>query len=409
MAFGDGADDAALRAAWYGFCDTLKTSGDLAFKDVNPGSSLQRADAFRFLTQALSQAFDLALETRDPRAPGLHAFCGPRRKLGADCADFTYHQAWIDGASTYRLSGRKGSARFFNITVQGARLERHAGTDGRSRNLHEPFGDMPEANIFGHQIEAHADGCFELFIGGERAGANWLPTTPDSRKLFIRQGFDDWDETPAELHMERLGMTGPAALPTPGRMIEAIDWARDFLLGCMSDWPDLQLETGLVMQPDLLNAFPGMGADAGNQKRGRAASIMHWRLAPDEALVITFGEHPAFWSFTNMGIFCNSMDYLYRPVSYTPARTARDLDSRIRLVMAHRDPGYANWIDTQAFETGFLAFRTMMSADAPTLSTEVVKISGLADALPGSPTMRPEQRLAALDARYRAICRRFGL
>jgi Protein of unknown function (DUF1214) len=409
VAFGDGTDDFALRAAWHDFCDSLKASGDLAFKDANPASSLQRADAFRFLTQALGQAFDLGLETRDPQAPGLHAFCGPRRKLGADCADFAYHQAWIDGASSYRLSGDKGSARFFNVTVQGARPDLHPGTEGHSRNLHEPFGDAPEANIFGHQIETDADGCFELIIGGERAGANWLPTTPDSRKLFIRQGFDGWDEIPAKLHIERLGMDCPAPLPASGRMIEAIGWARDFLSGCMTDWPDLQLETGLVMQPGLLNAFPGMAEDSGNQQRGRTASIMQWRLAPDEALVINFDEHPAFWSFTNMGVFCNSMDYLYRPVSYTPARTPRDRDGRIRLVMAHEDPGYANWIDSQGFETGFLAFRTMMSAEAPLLGTDVVKSSDLAGVLSGSLTIDDNQRRAELEVRYRAICDRFGL
>ena len=119
MAFGDGPDDAALRAAWENFCDQLKAAGERVFKDHNPSSGLQRADAFRFLTQNLGQAFDLALETRDPRYPLIHAFCNPTRKLGGDCADFAYQQAWIDGESTYRITGNRGTARFFNITVQG--------------------------------------------------------------------------------------------------------------------------------------------------------------------------------------------------------------------------------------------------------------------------------------------------
>lgn len=165
----------------------------------------------------------------------------------------------------------------------------------------------------------------------------------------------------------------------------------------------------MVIQPGLLNAFPGMAEDSGNQQRGRATSIMQWRLPPGESLIISLDEHPAFWSFTNMGVFCNSMDYLYRPVSYTLARTARDRDGRIRLVMAHEDPTYANWIDTQGFETGFLAFRAMMSADAPLLRTDVVKFSELAGAVPGSPTIDDNQRRAELEARYRATCNRFGL
>src|ERR1700750_3433594 len=142
MADGEGPDDAALHAAWSEFCDRLKAAGDRAFKDENPASGEQRVDAFRFLTQNLGQAFDLALETKDTRYPVLHTFCNPTRKLGGDCADFTYQQAWIDGQSIYRITGTRGTAPFFNITVPGAR------PDGAGV-LHEPFGDVPETNLLG--------------------------------------------------------------------------------------------------------------------------------------------------------------------------------------------------------------------------------------------------------------------
>ena len=164
MAFGDSPDDAALRAAWREFCDQLRAAGDQVFKDHNPATPLQRADAFRFLTQNLGQAFDLALETKDPRYPVLHAFCTPLRKLGGDAADFTYRQAWIDGDCVYRITGNTGTARFLNFTVQGPRPETQPGTGWPS--LHEPFGDIPEANLFKHQIETAPDGSFELHLGG---------------------------------------------------------------------------------------------------------------------------------------------------------------------------------------------------------------------------------------------------
>ena len=91
----------------------------------------------------LGQAFDLALEAKDTRYPVIHAFCNPTRKLGGDSADFIYQQAWIDGQSTYRITGNRGSARFFNVTVQGPRSV-------GSGVLHEPFGDVPGANLFDH-------------------------------------------------------------------------------------------------------------------------------------------------------------------------------------------------------------------------------------------------------------------
>ena len=79
MAFGDGPHDAALQAAWSEFCGQLQRAGERVFKDHNPSSGTHRVDAYRFLTQNLGQAFDLALETRDTGYPALHTFCGPTR------------------------------------------------------------------------------------------------------------------------------------------------------------------------------------------------------------------------------------------------------------------------------------------------------------------------------------------
>ena len=100
------------------------------------------------------------------------------------------------------------------------------------------------------------------------------------------------------------------------------------------------------------------------RKRGRAAVNMHWVLAPDEALIIEFPEHDGLWTFTNMGVFFNSMDFLYRPVSYTPSRTAVDSDGTVRLILAHDDPGYHNWLDTQRFERGNITYRHMLEGSA---------------------------------------------
>src|SRR4030095_6575223 len=121
MSFGDCADDEALRTAWKQFCRNLEAAGETVFKDTNPANGLHRADGFRFLTQNLGQAFDLALETKNSQYPVIHAFCSPFCKLGGDNADFVYQQAWIDGNSVYKISGNRGTARFLNFAVQGPR------------------------------------------------------------------------------------------------------------------------------------------------------------------------------------------------------------------------------------------------------------------------------------------------
>jgi hypothetical protein len=413
MAYLDSPHDEALRKAWHEFCARLQAAGDQVFKDYNPATPLQRADGFRFLTQNLGQAFDLALETKDTRYPVIHAFCTPLCKLGGDSADYTYQQAWIDGQSVYRIAGHRGTARFLNFAVQGPRPERQPGTDIPS--LHEPFGDIPEANLLGHQLKSAPDGSFELYIGGSQREPNWLPTTPGSRKLFIRQGFDRWDEEPGRFTIERLGMEAPRPMPTPATVLGAIEWAGRFVSGVMSDWPEHPYRHSKAStNPARVNVFPpeDPAADGGaDRKRGRAVANMCWRLQPDEALIVEFDNHDGFWSLTNMGSFFSSMDYLYRPVSYTPSRGRVDSDGKVRMVLSHDDPGYHNWIDTQGFELGNLTYRNMPGTTPTELRTRLVKRVQLAQALPADAArVTPQERTAQMLARFAGIRRqRFGL
>ena len=410
MAFGDGPADDALRAAWDRFCGQLQAAGAMIFKEANPACELHRVDALRFLTQNLGQAFDLALETKNPAFPQIHPFCTPTRKLGGDVADFTYRQAWIDGAHAYRLSGRRGSARWFNLTVQGPRPERLA---NGNPPLHEPFGDIPECNILASQLETDAEGNFELFIGGGRQGANWLPTTPGSRKLFIREAFDAWGETPTTLTIERIGMDGPPPLPDAARMIEAIGWAGAFLSGAMEQWPEHSwANSGGVCDPGQRNRFPAdKHADsAEDAKRGRMAAHMVWHLEADEALIVEMDPHDGFWIFNLGGVFVGSLDFLYRPVSYTPARTRIGGDGIVRFVLAHHDPGIANWLDSEGMSDGNLTYRNLLSQNPARFRTRLVKFAELASVLPADTPrvtrhMREEERLR----RYRAVKLRYGL
>lgn len=412
MAYGDYEGDTDLREAWYAFCEQLKRAGDRVFKDVNPPTALQRSDGFRYLTQNLGQAFDLALETKNTGWPRIHPFCLPTRKLGSDNADLVYLQAWIDGKSVYRISGNRGTARFWSITVQGPRGE---------GALHEPFGDTPEVNITREQLRTEWDGSFVLYIGGERQGPNWLPTTPGTRKLFCRQCFDHWDEQAAAYRIERVDMDGPRPMPDDVEMIQAMSWAGEFVYNAVDYWPDFLWSKGVLCNPQAINRFDSSRIRVQDKAwteeeeredalRGRVLVQMHWALQPDEALIAEFENFDAFWMFTNEGIFGNSMDYQYRPVSYTPSRTAVDDDGRIRLILAHRDPGYWNWVDTQEYGEGVLTFRNVLTRHVPDIATTVVKFDELDRHLPvSSRRASAEERLQEMWRRFHAIQRRYRI
>ena len=112
---------------------------------------------------------------------------------------------------------------------------------------------------------------------------------------------------------------------------------------------------------------------------------------------------------TNMGAFFVSMDFLYRPVSYTPSRTKVDSDGKVRLLLCRDDPGYHNWLDTQGFERGNVTYRNLMSEAQTTLRTQLVKRSQLAAALPPDTVkVTHEERIRQMRERFDGIRLRYN-
>jgi hypothetical protein len=109
-------------------------------------------------------------------------------------------------------------------------------------------------------------------------------------------------------------------------------------------------------------------------------------------------------------VFFNSMDFLYRPVSYTPSRTIVDSDGQVRLILCRDDPGYHNWMDTQGFERGNLTYRNLLSDAQAVFRTVLVKRSELAAALPAETAkISPEARVQQMRERFDAIRQRYSL
>jgi hypothetical protein len=220
------------------------------------------------------------------------------------------------------------------------------------------------------------------------------------------------------MQIERIGMTDPRPVPTPKDMVKAMKWAGTFVTSLMIDNPDWAYDYSSVMDPVHVNQFPNTrralpdpNYNAATDKiRGRSIINMTWKLAPDESLIMEWDDHPGFWMLTNMGVFLNSMDFQYRPVTYTPSRAKVDSDGKIRMVLAHDDPGYHNWIDTSGFEMGNITSRIFLSEAFTEFRTKVVKRSELAANMPAdSAKVTQEQRTQMMIERFHAIQRRYSL
>lgn len=116
----------------------------------------------------------------------------------------------------------------------------------------------------------------------------------------------------------------------------------------------------------------------------------YWRLAPYEALVVDFVDDGTadYWNLVIMSIWEETVDWRERPTSVNRANAVRRADGRVRVVVAHADPGVPNWLDTACHPEGSIALRWFFAtAPLPEADIRVVPLDQVA-ALPWSSVPR---------------------
>jgi hypothetical protein len=79
------------------------------------------------------------------------------------------------------------------------------------------------------------------------------------------------------------------------------------------------------------------------------------------------------------------------------------------VVVAHHDPGVANWLDTAGHSEGAIILRCVRTESAPVPTCTVVPFDRLADGLPADVvTVTPAERAEVIQMRRRAVSRRFA-
>jgi hypothetical protein len=109
-----------------------------------------------------------------------------------------------------------------------------------------------------------------------------------------------------------------------------------------------------------------------------AYSMAPYAFGPDDALVMT-GRWPACRSahVCLWNRHLQTYDYAQRPVSRNRASTRLEPDGSFRIVLAHRDPGVPNWIDTEGRPFGIVFWRFMLP-EGP-IETPQARVVPLAD------------------------------
>jgi hypothetical protein len=389
------ADDLTSGRAWAGLVEALGRAGRVLQGDRVPHEAVDQAAGYRHLLVVLALGIDEALRGSDPYDP----FFAPANvdnvlKWGMDCPDAAYTGASIRGDATYVIRARRNTVRYLGFQVMG--------------------GMASTGNVVADDLATDADGNFELVLSATEHPGNWLALDAQSSSIVVRQFFYDWtNERPAALSIEctdRPASADPSLVAPPldaagvAAQLEAlgahVEASVDF-------WLDVE-EGGRSQGVNCFRqpaALTQMGAAAENVSTWGSWSL----LDDDECLVIEVTPPEAlYWSVSLGNFWWETIDYASRQSSLNGYQAVVDDDGVFRAVVAHRDPGVANWLDTAGNHHGAMIFRWLRAAAAPVPEVRVVGQGELSEALPkGTVRMDAEARRRVLDERARAVRWRF--
>jgi len=351
-------------AAWNEFCDALKAAGNVITSDISPSDAFQRAEGYRYLTRLLRAALETFVEDADAAAPELIRTCHETIKMGADNPDNYYQNAPINGKYAYRLFGRRGTVHYLGFGTQ-------EGNYGATGNL------ATSGYLDASELALAPDGTFEIAVSCEKTPGNWLPMTPKSRTLVVRQTFlDRAREKPAELKIERVGGRHVPRPLTPQAIDRGLAASAKFVEGCarlFNQWAD-----GFKSRINELPLFDPRVATAAGGVPHIAYYHGYWRLEPDEALVIEVTPPVCdYWNFQLNNHWMESLDYRYYNISINRHSAKLRADGSVRVIVAERDPGAGNWIDTAGHTEGTMCWRWVRALQHPQPATRVVKLGDL--------------------------------
>ncbi len=376
--------------AWDHLLEKLKRTGEVLLSDSVPHGQADMASGFRHLLVLLGVGIDELLRRGLDRVPAIKpSGMDAAYKWGMECPDCIYVGSALKGGTTYRLWGKRGSARYVGLQVMG--------------------GMASTANALIDEFELGPGGEFEIILSADPHEGNWLPLDDSATMLVVRHFFYDWEhEVPVTMSIEP--QSGPAALEErPPAELKATMARQVIALG---DFVEENLNFFLgFSNPETPNTFlppldgTAMGAAAENRP-----VIGSWKLEPEEALVIEVTPPDGlYWSYSLGNIWWETIDYGNRQSSLNGYQAAVDDDGKVRVVVAHHDPGVANWLDTAGHSQGPIILRCVRTETAPVPTTRVVPFDRLAEELPsGSRRVSPDERAAAIDIRRRAVSRRFA-
>ncbi len=350
------------------FANLLAALESIEASFEQPKWRLRSADDFaaarRMLLHTLIHALQTWLEA-DPARPFFVSFVNKHKKMLGDNPDARYHQAVIDASHRYRIRGNLADATYTSFTVEQ-----------KSEGIASTLNDT--------QFVADADGNYEIIASVEKVEGNWLRLPADANSIVTRHYYErELSIQNDQLHciplaIENLDGSTPRQRVIDTEVAAGLRRVTDFLQRNVIAMDNSNSPHWVSRVP---NQFVPPTLDDSNMAISYAArdntyAMAPFVLQPNQALIIR-GRWPTcrFASVLLHDQFLQTFDYETRTISLNRKQTQLEADGSFKIVVAHRDPGMPNWLDTEARSFGIMFWRfQLVEGSIEPLTTEVIEL-----------------------------------
>ncbi|MEX3855034.1 MULTISPECIES: DUF1214 domain-containing protein [Paraburkholderia] len=355
--------------SWSDYLSQLANAESLLELTETPRDPQTRAELYRQFQMNLSLAYFIYFQS-DPLHPDWLPFLNSVFMLQPN-PDDTYFVAPLRGDLRYRLVGERGSVHLLTLDIG-------RGIMGTTDKIHPPLGQFDLDDL-----EIGEDGSFEVLLSARRPAGyhgNWLELHPEADFAMLRQRSYAWGaERDARIAIECLDAR--RTKPPMGheeiarRTGELMDYAERLSRRWLTHMQQLRTRINV-------NEFEFFAFGGGLAKQAYWQAIFDF--GDDEALILetALPQTRRYWNVQLNDALFNALDYIDHQSSLNGHQAHVDEDGYFRAVIAHRDPGVANWLDTCGVNRGTAIGRWYGCSSAPVPTLKRVPVSELRNHLP---------------------------
>ena len=337
--------------------------GERILGDDFPADERARAEGVRHLASQVACWLTYALGAADPAHPVLFRSSDPVYLWGGPNVDQVARRAPICEDGVYRISGTMGSCEEFVLQVKSGRVQ--------------TGGADVDREVAASDLGLRPGDPFSLVLGGPERDGHWFALEPGAAFVHIRDYYFDWRALePATFVIERLDTQGtPAPAATAERVAAILDDAAAQVEHSIVFWNDYQrrLRDGVPR-----NVF---SAPAGAARGVQDIIYSHAFVAldADEAMVVELvSDDAALWDIQVYNrAWYEALDFANRITSLNHRQVATTADGAVRIVVAGRDPGARNWLDTEGRDEVLVTARWWRPVAGPSVRASVVPLASL--------------------------------